>query len=169
MFPVVVGFGANLGDPPAAFAAGLAVLAEKSEIRSVSRVWRTLALGPEQPDYLNAAALVGWKGSPWDLLELCREIESSAGRDRGAEERWGPRVLDLDLLICRDLVCRGSALELPHPRLHERAFALVPTAELVPDWVHPLLGRTVADLADDARRADPDALIGTTDWRPFGE
>ena len=68
-------------------------------------------------------------------------------------------MLDLDLLMSPGLVRRGPLLELPHPCFHERAFALVPSAELVPDWVHPLIGRTIGDLAHDVMRADQDALL----------
>ena len=166
MLQVVVGLGANLGDPQATFAEALAVLSSRAEIIAVSSLWRTRPQGPDQPDYTNAAALIGWGSGPWGLLELCRTIEHEAGRERSAECRWGPRVLDLDLLIARDLVCRGAGLRLPHPRFHERAFALVPAAELVPHWVHPLLGRTITDLAEEACRTDPEALIAATEWRP---
>ncbi len=95
------------------------------------------------------------------MLRACRELEVAAGRDRSTEQRWGPRVLDLDLLMVRDLVWRGPELELPHPGFHRRAFALVPAAELVPDWVHPLVGRTIGDLAEEALRDDPGALISS--------
>jgi 2-amino-4-hydroxy-6-hydroxymethyldihydropteridine diphosphokinase len=158
---MVVGLGANLGEPATAFAAALTTLRTEGEVVGVSRLWRTRPVGPDQPEYTNAAALIGWAGSPWGLLDLCREIELEAGRDRSAGDHWGPRVLDLDLLIGRDLVCRGAGLQLPHPRLHERAFAVVPAAELVPDWLHPLLGRSLSDLAEGTLRADPNALISS--------
>ena len=76
--------------------------------------------------------------------------------------------LDLDLLVARDLVWRGPELEIPHPRLHERAFALVPAAEIVPDWVHPVIGRTIGELAEEAQSADPEALLSSEVWRPQG-
>ena len=161
MLHLVIGLGANLGDPPAAFAAALADLARIGEVVSVSRLWRTRPVGPDQPDYCNAAALLRWPGDPESLLEACREIEAAAGRDRSTEQRWGPRVLDLDLLMARDLVWRSPELEIPHLRLHQRAFALAPAAELVPDWVHPFIGKTIGELADEAQRADPEALISS--------
>jgi len=164
MLEIVVGLGANLGDPAAAFAVAVAELACQGQVRAASRLWRTRPLGPGQPDYENAAIRIGWPGSPWQLLEVCRELEGAAGRDRQNEIRWGPRPLDLDLLIALDLVTRGPRLELPHPRLAERAFALVPAAEVAPDWRHPLLGRTLADLAAEAVGINPDALISN---RPF--
>ena len=161
MLHVVVGLGANLGDPAAAFTTALEGLTSVGDIVSVSRLWHTRPFGPEQPDYLNAAALVGWGSDLTALLRACRELEVAAGRNRETEERWGPRVLDLDLLITRDLVWRSSTLVLPHPRFHERAFALVPAAELVPGWVHPIVGRTISELAEEVRSADPDALISS--------
>jgi 2-amino-4-hydroxy-6-hydroxymethyldihydropteridine diphosphokinase len=166
MFEVVIGLGANLGDPPTAFAAAIDGLGGDGEVRSVSRLWRTRPVGPVQADYTNAAALIGWPGDLRRLLRLCRRIETAAGRNRDAEDRWGPRILDLDLLIARDLVWRSPTLEVPHPRFHERAFALAPAAELVPDWVHPIVGATIRELADEARAADPGALFSNEVWHP---
>ena len=161
MIQVVIGLGGNLGDPVRAFTTALNEFSARGARVSVSRLWRTRPLGPKQPDYRNAAVLIGWPGGLSNLLATCRDLETAAGRDRTTEQRWGPRVLDLDLLLARDLVWRGPELVLPHPRLHKRAFALVPAAELVPDWVHPLVGRTIGELAAEARRSDPSALIAS--------
>jgi 2-amino-4-hydroxy-6-hydroxymethyldihydropteridine diphosphokinase len=156
---IVIGLGGNLGQPDAAFVGALEALANEGRVRAVSRLWRTRPVGPPQPQFLNAAALIDWPAGPRPLLERCRELEAAAGRDRTREERWGPRILDLDLLIAASTVCRGPDLDLPHPRLHERRFALEPAAELVPVWVHPLLGLTVEELAEKARRHEPDAIL----------
>lgn len=161
MLDVVIGLGANLGDPAGAFSSVLGEFAARGTIVSVSRLWRTRPLGPEQPDYRNAAVLIGWNEALSTLLRVCHDLEIAAGRDRSTEERWGPRFLDLDLLMARDLVWRGTDLELPHPRFHQRAFALVPAAEVASEWVHPLVGRTIGDLADEVLRNDPDALISS--------
>jgi 2-amino-4-hydroxy-6-hydroxymethyldihydropteridine diphosphokinase len=135
------------------------VLAADGRVDAVSRLWRTRPVGPAQPDFLNAAVLVCWPYGPRELLARCRQLELDAGRDRSAEPRWGPRALDLDLLLAEGLVCRGPALELPHPRFYERRFALEPAAELVPDWVHPLLGRTVSELAEALRPTLDDGAV----------
>jgi 2-amino-4-hydroxy-6-hydroxymethyldihydropteridine diphosphokinase len=156
---ILIGLGANLGDPARAFWRALAQIADHGDIGGISRLWRTRPVGPSQPDFMNAAALIGWPGEPRSLLDRCRELEIDAGRNRGEEERWGPRILDLDLLIADSMVCRGPALELPHPRLHERRFALEPTAEVAPGWLHPLLGLTIEELARRARQREPDAIL----------
>ncbi len=137
----------------------LAALAEDGLVLKTSRPWRTRPVGPPQPDFLNAATLIDWPGTPRSLLQRCRGLEAAAGRDRSTEPRWGPRPLDLDLLLAENIVCRGPGLELPHPRLHERRFALEPAAEVAPKWVHPLLGLAIEELARQARLREPDAII----------
>ena len=161
MVHVVVGLGANMGDPAAAFSTALNSLRSHGDVIAVSRLWRTRPLGPDQPDYRNTAVLIGWPGDAMTLLTTCQQIEIAAGRDRKTEQRWGPRVLDLDLLAARDLIWRGPEIEIPHPRLHERAFALVPAAELVPDWIHPIVGKTIGELAEEVLSADPNALFSS--------
>ncbi len=164
MVRVVLGLGSNMGDSRKAFSECLQTLAAEGRVIAVSRLWRSRAVGPPQPDYLNAAALVEWPAEPRALLARCLELEAAAGRDRSAEARWGPRVLDIDLLLAESVVCRGPMLALPHPRLHERRFALEPAAEVAPDWKHPLLGHTISDLADDARDREPDAILEVSNF-----
>jgi len=159
MIRVVLGLGGNVGDSQRIFSDCLETLATDGRILKVSRLWRTRAVGPRQPDYLNAAAIVEWPTGLHSLLARCHELEAGAGRDRGLEERWGPRALDLDLLLAETAVCRGPELELPHPRFHRRRFALEPAAEVAPNWVHPLLGLTIEALAEEARQREPDAIL----------
>jgi 2-amino-4-hydroxy-6-hydroxymethyldihydropteridine diphosphokinase len=161
---ILIGLGANLGDPPGAFREALAVLDDRHSVVSVSSLYRARAVGPAQPDYHNAAALLEVDCCPLSLLAECLELEAVAGRRREEEVRWGPRTLDLDLLMANGLVRRGPTLELPHPRFHERAFALIPAAELAPEWIHPVLGRTIADLADTAQGRDSGGIF---DQLPF--
>lgn len=160
---VVVGFGGNVGDVEVAFRAARAGLSGAMRLLGVSGLYRTRAVGPSgQPDYLNAAVRVDWPGRPSVLLDLCGELELAAGRDRTTEVRWGPRALDLDLLAADRVVCRGPRLELPHPRLRERGFALVPAAEVAPAWVHPLDGRRLAELARCLSEDDRAAVTRTS-------
>ncbi len=159
MLKVLLGLGGNLGDPAAAIAAALSELDDAGQVSAVSRIWKTRPVGPEQPDFSNAAAVINWPAGPGALLARCRQLEIDAGRNRETEQRWGPRVLDLDLLVAERIVCVGPELELPHPRFHERRFALEPAAEIAPGWRHQLLGHTIEELLAKAREQDPHGII----------
>ena len=134
-----VGLGANLGDAAATVLAAVQRLATlpDSQWQGVSRLYRTPAWGVEaQPDFINAVAAVRTSLPALALLEQLLHIEREFGRDRSREQRWGPRTLDLDLLLYGDRVLDVPGLQLPHPRLHERAFALVPLLDLDADaWI----------------------------------
>jgi 2-amino-4-hydroxy-6-hydroxymethyldihydropteridine diphosphokinase len=144
---ILVSLGGNVGDVMVTFARALTALARETRVLARSSVWRSAPLGPPQHDFLNAAALVEMDAHPLALLALCQRLEAAAGRDRIREECWGPRPLDLDLLIAPGVVIESPTLTLPHAHLAERRFALAPAAELAPDWVHPRLYRTLAELA----------------------
>jgi 2-amino-4-hydroxy-6-hydroxymethyldihydropteridine diphosphokinase len=119
-----------------------------------SHVYATAPVGgPEQPEYLNAAALVSWPQSPEELLATLLDIEALLGRVRG-DERFGPRTIDLDLLWIDGLAVASPTLVVPHPRLTERAFALAPMLELVPDARDPRTGRPYAIPPGDIRRLE---------------
>jgi 2-amino-4-hydroxy-6-hydroxymethyldihydropteridine diphosphokinase len=110
-----------------------------------SRVYETDPVGPaEQGRYLNQVVLLWTSKAPREMLAHLLEIEADLGRSRGT--RWGPRTIDLDLLLCGEQVWGGAELTVPHPRLHERSFVLVPLSEVLPDWRHPLLGRNVMEM-----------------------
>ena len=142
----LIGLGGNLGDVTAAFTAAVATLATRCNVLMRSSQWSSAPLGPAQPAFENATMLVAWDRHPLELLALALELEAAAGRDRHRESRWGPRPLDVDLLLIEGLVLEGPSLTLPHPRVHERRFALLPAAELVPEWLHPRLHRTLRAL-----------------------
>ena len=139
-----IGLGANLGQPALALRHAADALAALPETRllALSRFYRTPAWGRvDQPDFINAAALVHTRLAPEVLLESLLRIEREAGRERAADSRWGPRVLDLDLLLYAGRVIDQPGLQVPHPYMHERAFVLVPLAEIAPDLAIPGHGR----------------------------
>ena len=141
-----IALGSNLGDSRAILEAALQTLAKTPEIilQARSRWYQTKAVGPPQPDYINGCALLSVQKTPHLLLETLLAIEAQFGRVR--RERWGPRSLDLDLLLYDDLILDTPKLQLPHPRMRERAFVLVPLAEIAPDWIDPVSGRAIAEL-----------------------
>jgi 2-amino-4-hydroxy-6-hydroxymethyldihydropteridine diphosphokinase len=140
--------GSNLGNRKAQLDAAVAALAEAPGIvlQAVSRYHETAPVGGPggQGDYLNAAAAVETTLEPLELLHVLQEIEHRAGRVRTV--RWGPRTLDLDLLLFGDRVIATAELQVPHPRMAERLFVLAPLAEIAPAAVDPVTGRTIAEL-----------------------
>lgn len=131
-----IGLGANLGDAADTLRRALDALGgcEGVEVLRTSRLYRTPAWGREdQPDFINAVALVDTTLAPRALLERLLAVEAAFGRQRAEGERWGPRTLDLDLLLYGDVVVDEPGLHVPHPHLHERAFALIPLLEVLPN------------------------------------
>jgi len=141
-----VGLGTNLGDRMGNLRAALARLDREPgfRVRAVSHVWDSVPVGPPQGRFLNAAVRLATLLSPRSTLRRLLEIEERLGRVR--RERWGPREIDLDLLLYGDRIVDEQGLQVPHPRLHERIFALLPLAEIAPSVVHPGLSRTTAEL-----------------------
>ena len=140
-----VALGANIGDPKATLLAAFAALANiaDSRVARCSSLYRTAPVGlHNQPDFINAVALLETTLAPEALLDALFDIEARFGRVRG--ERNGPRVLDLDLLLYNHLELDLPRLTLPHPRLHLRAFVLVPLAEVAPDLAIPRRGSLAA-------------------------
>ncbi|MFC6185891.1 2-amino-4-hydroxy-6-hydroxymethyldihydropteridine diphosphokinase [Pseudoxanthomonas japonensis] len=131
-----IGLGANLGDAADTLREAVEALDHREGItvREVSRFYRTPAWGREdQPDFINAVALLETSLTPRALLERLLAVETEFGRHRPDGERWGPRTLDLDLLLYGDAVIDEPGLRVPHPHLHERAFALVPLLDVLPE------------------------------------
>jgi 2-amino-4-hydroxy-6-hydroxymethyldihydropteridine diphosphokinase len=154
-----LGLGSNVGDRLANLQGALDLMSARPDVRPLrsSRVYETDPVGgPPQPDFLNAVVEVETALSPMELLRACMEVEDELGRVR--EERWGPRTIDIDVLTLDEEIVDEPDLTIPHPRMHERGFVLVPLLELAPDPVLPG-GRRVATL-----RLGPQALAGV---RPF--
>ena len=136
-----VGLGGNVGDVAATLRAAFDALGGLPQTRLLraSRLYRTPAWGRrEQPDFINAAAKLETGLAARDLLDALLGLEQQFGRDRGRDtQRWGPRSLDLDLLLYGDASMDEPGLRIPHPHLHERAFVLVPLFEIAPEALIP--------------------------------
>lgn len=133
-----LGLGSNLGDRLATLRRAIDLLAAEPgiSVQRTSRVWETDPVGgPEQPDFLNVVAEIDMALEPHDLLEAANRIEATLGRTR--DIRWGPRTIDIDILLIDSLTIHDDRLTVPHPRLHERAFVIMPLLELLPDPVLP--------------------------------
>jgi 2-amino-4-hydroxy-6-hydroxymethyldihydropteridine diphosphokinase len=146
MAEALLGLGGNVGDVRATLSEAIALFAEGDSVKLVARSsdYRTPPWGvTDQPPFINLAIAVETRLSPRDLLTRALNVERALDRDRTRERRWGPRTIDIDLLAYDDIALDEPALTLPHPRLFERAFVLVPLAEIVPDRV--IAGRHVRD------------------------
>jgi 2-amino-4-hydroxy-6-hydroxymethyldihydropteridine diphosphokinase len=161
-----IGLGANVGDRAASLRAAIDRIAGLGSVVAVSSMFETAPWGiTDQPAFLNAALVLDTELSPRALLDALLAIERDLGRDRAREVRWGPRRIDLDILLYDDRVEEGDPA-LPHPRLHERAFVLVPLAEIAPDLVHPRLGLPIGELA---RRVDASGVRRLGEVAPRGD
>jgi 2-amino-4-hydroxy-6-hydroxymethyldihydropteridine diphosphokinase len=146
-----IGIGANLpskaGGPEQTVRSAIHDLAAAGQVTARSSLYRTEPVGiAEQPAFVNAAVLVETGLDDERLLDFLLATERSYGRDRARDLPKGPRTLDLDLLLIDGQVIRTERLTVPHPLLAERRFVLAPLAEIAPGWVHPELGKTVAEL-----------------------
>ena len=165
MTTAVIGLGGNIGEPQAAMAAALDRLTRHPGIalEAVSALYRTPPWGNiDQPPFLNAAVRVQTALAARELLEACLTVERELGRER--RERWGPRTIDLDILLFGDAEVDKPGLTIPHPRLAERAFALLPLADVAPDAT--IGGRPARDWLDAAGRDGIVRLAGP-DWYPL--
>lgn len=160
---VLLGLGANEGDPVAQLAAAVEGLSRVVRIGGVSSLYRSEPVGfAAQPDFYNLV-VHGWTGlDPAELLGAAQEIERALGRRRSFAN--GPRTIDVDLLAFGERVMRTEALTLPHPRLHLRGFVLHPLAEVAPGWRHPVLLRTARELLSQADALERVKRVGPLAW-----
>ncbi len=153
---VFLGFGGNLDNPYNHFCRAKQKLAAHPQITVVatSPLYTTPPLGGPtgQPDYLNGVMEIETGLSPANLLQLCQQIEAESGRIRN--ERWGARTLDIDLLIMADITVNTPQLTIPHPRLQQRHFVLLPLNDLAPALIHPISMKTIAALLETLPAAE---------------
>jgi 2-amino-4-hydroxy-6-hydroxymethyldihydropteridine diphosphokinase len=158
---IYLALGSNLGDRSDNLQAAIAALPPAVRVLELSPVYETPPWGlTDQPAFLNMALKGETTLAPVELINYLKLLETKLGRQPAV--RWGPRRIDMDILFYADLVLETPELILPHPRLHERAFVLVPLADLAPDLVHPVFGKPVRDLLSvlDSTGVNPYEPIG---------
>ena len=156
---VYLGLGSNLGDREQNITRALELLAPKVCIEQVSSLYETEPVGYlEQPEFLNAVCRGTTELTPWELLTLIKEAESTLGRIPSF--RNAPRPIDIDILLYNNQVLYSPQLTIPHPRLEERAFVVIPLAEIAPDLVHPVSQKKARELAKDIGGVD-----GVQKWK----
>lgn len=154
-----IGLGSNLGDSRSILAGAVDRLRSHPQIGliAVSSWYLTAPIGPPQPDYLNGCVTIETSLDALAVLSVLQEIESDFGRVR--QERWGARTLDLDLLLYDSLVIDLPTLQVPHPLILERAFVMVPLAEIAPDQVEPRSGKSIITLCKQLEYSSANLLV----------
>lgn len=145
MSQVYIALGSNLGDRAANLAKAREMLADNIQVLKSSSIYQTAPWGySEQDDFYNQVLECETELSPMRLLGRMKRIEKRMGRKKTFHN--GPRLIDMDILFCNNLILETRRLVIPHPRMHERAFVLVPMAEIKPGFFHPVLGKTMVEL-----------------------
>ncbi len=153
MAQVLIALGSNLGNRFQALQTAVEAMACHFHLEHISPVYETEpAYLLDQPRFLNGACLVTTKKDPSEVLTQLQAIEQQLGRSK--TQRYGPRRIDLDILFYDQLVLDQPDLRIPHPLLRERAFVLVPLGDIVPEWIHPETGETIATLRDQCPDLD---------------
>lgn len=156
---VLLGLGANLGDPVAQLARAVAALGDEVRVDTVSSLYRTEPVGfVEQPDFYNLVVRGRTRLDALGVLRRAREVEEALERRRPFPN--APRTIDVDLLAYGDRVMRTEELTLPHPRLHLRGFVLYPLVEVAPEWRHPVLLKTARELLSAATNLERVERVG---------
>ena len=146
MATVYIALGSNTGNREANLRMALRGMTRMSRVKAVSSLYESDAVGPEQPVYYNAACQLETGLEPESLLRFVKALEHEIGRRPGGA-RWGPRPIDIDILLYDDRVLETEELTIPHPGMQERAFVLVPLAEIAAESRHPALGLAIAEIA----------------------
>ena len=156
---VYLALGSNMGNRLSNLKTAIANLAPQMEVRKKSRVYETPPWGyTDQPKFLNQVVMAKTYVEPEALLAHLKRLEAALGREPGFLN--GPRLIDIDILFYDDLILEAEAVTIPHPRLHQRAFVLVPLNDIAPDLVHPELGKTVGEMLLNVNRLDIDEYKG---------
>jgi 2-amino-4-hydroxy-6-hydroxymethyldihydropteridine diphosphokinase len=159
---IYLALGTNLGDRAENLRRALAALPPAFTVEAASPIYETAPMYvTAQPNFLNMACRAQTALLPLEALRALKLLETALGRE--ADIRFGPRLIDLDLLFYEDLVFQSPELALPHPRLHERAFVLVPLADIAPDFVHPVLKQTISALRDQLGDAKDSVWLAPLD------
>ena len=164
MAKAYLSFGSNMGDRISNIQYAMHLLQSDNnvELKSASTFYETQPWG-EKTDiwFVNAAVEIETLLSPIELLRVCQDIEARLGRNRDEEIRWGNRPIDIDILFYDDLIFQNDILTIPHPRIQERAFVLVPMLEIAEDFVHPVFHKTTEELYNELEDPESVFLYGT--------
>ncbi len=155
-YHTIIALGSNLGDRAANLQTAIQKMHPVVRVTQASPIYQTPPWGiTDQPWFLNQVVRGTTLLPPLNLLTFLKDLELKIGRQPAA--RFGPRLIDLDILFYDDLVLESKSLTIPHPELHKRAFVLVPLLDVAPDWIHPVIGQRTAELLEqvDSREIEP--------------